>query len=129
MAEKYVKLVVLLSKKPGMSFEDFKNYYETHHSKLIYLIPRVKRYRRRYLHPIDDPSLTREAPQQQYHVITELWFKDRADFEFAMGRNVDPEVATILAEDEARLFDRSKACLNVVDEYETDLAGADRAGG
>ena len=121
-AENYVKLVVLLKKKPGMSFADFQNYYETKHSKFIRLIPRVQRYFRRYLHPFPGSSSAETPQEQPFEVITELWFKSREDLEFAMERNASPEVAEILAEDEEHLFIRSQARLFVVEECYSDLS-------
>jgi len=120
MADSTVKFVVLLKKKPGMSFQAFQDYYENKHSKLIKLIPRVQRYMRRYLHPLD-PNISMEA-DDRFHVITEIYFKNRADFEYAILNNPNPDVPGILAEDEEKLFDRSQIMFYTVDERETDLA-------
>jgi hypothetical protein len=120
MSETYVKLVALLKKKPEMSFEDFQTYYETKHSKLIKLIPRVQRYFRRYLHPLSGHPMN-EQNNCEFDVITELWFKNREDLDYAMRRNAEPSVYKMLAEDEQKLFDRSKTRINVVEERVTDL--------
>ncbi|HKT72181.1 MAG TPA: EthD domain-containing protein [Steroidobacteraceae bacterium] len=114
----YVKLVALLRKRPGMPLEEFRTYYETTHCKLIRLLPGVQRYFRRYLDPIP-PGDTEDQP---FHVMTELWFKSRGDFELAMQRNSSPDVAAILAEDEAKLFDRDAARLFTVEECYSNLS-------
>jgi uncharacterized protein (TIGR02118 family) len=121
MADDYVKLVVLLKKKPGMSFEDFQDYYENHHSKLITLLPRVQRYFRRYLHPLDGHPMNTDDEAGTYHVITELWFNSREDLDVAMARNAEPDVYQALADDELNLFDRSQTRINIVEERFSDL--------
>jgi hypothetical protein len=122
MSEDYVKLVALLKIKPGISCEEFQEYYENKHSKLIRLLPRVQRYFRRYLRPVDGLSSAFSVDEAAFSVITELWFKNREDLDFALRRNADPEVAKILAEDEEHLFDRSKAQLYIVEERFSDLS-------
>ena len=53
-----VKLVGLLKRRPGMSTDEFRAYYETHHKKLgdRYLAGFADRYLRRYLNPFPDPA-------------------------------------------------------------------------
>jgi hypothetical protein len=122
MSEDYVKLVALLKMKPGISFEEFQEYYENKHSKLIRLIPRVQRYFRRYLRPVGGVRVALGVDEPAFSVITELWFKNREDLDFALRRNADPDVAKILAEDEEHLFDRSKARLYILEERFSDLS-------
>jgi hypothetical protein len=121
MSDHHAKLVILLKKKSGMSFEAFQNYYENNHSKLIRLIPRVQRYFRRYLHPLVEHPMNTVDESAEFTVITELWFKTRADLDFAMARCADPYVFKTLEEDEQNLFDRSKTRINVVEERVSDL--------
>ncbi|HKQ84289.1 MAG TPA: EthD domain-containing protein [Steroidobacteraceae bacterium] len=121
MNDGYTKLVVLLKKKPGMSFEEFQQYYENTHCKFIRLIPRVQRYFRRYLHPLEGHPVNTRDDSLEYHVITELWFNSREDLDFAMRRNAEPDVLDVLIPDEEKLFDRSKTRVNIVEERYSDL--------
>ena len=110
MSDSYVKLATLLKRKQGMSVEDFQRYYENHHAKLIRLLPGVRRYFRRYLHPLAAQPVHIDKPQdeQEFDVITELWFATRQDMETALARLAEPEIAAIFREDEEKLFDRSR---------------------
>jgi hypothetical protein len=51
------KLITLVKRKPGMSKQRFKDYYENHHSKLgeKYLPPFCKKYLHRYLESVPHP--------------------------------------------------------------------------
>jgi hypothetical protein len=102
-----------------MSFEEFQEYYETRHSKLVILIPRVYQYFRRYLKPLIDHPMNTDS--EGFDVITELWFKSQDDFDVAMARNMQPHIIQVFADDELNLFDRSKTRMNVVDERFSDL--------
>ena len=116
-----LKLLVMLKKKPGMSDEDFRAYYETTHSQMVRFIPEAKRYVRRYLVPLHNPVPTPDAPPADVDVLTEVWFDDRASFETAMARVSSPEISAIFAEDEENLFDRGFVRNFLVEECETEL--------
>lgn len=115
------KAIFLLKRKPGMTFEDFKSYYETTHARLgERVLPSAERYFRRYLMPFPEPE-GGVRPETAYDVITEIWFKDRATFEAAVAALGEPEIQREIVEDEERLMDRSKIHLFTVEEWESDL--------
>jgi uncharacterized protein (TIGR02118 family) len=118
--ERYTKLVIFLKRKPGSTIEEFQRYYETKHSKLIRLLPRVKRYFRRYLRPLSEHPMNTDDGSA-YDVLTELWFDSREDLDLAMSYCSHPDVYDTLAEDETKFLDRSKTRLFVVDEHHSDL--------
>jgi uncharacterized protein (TIGR02118 family) len=116
------KAVCLLKRRPGMSFEDFVNYYESNHRKLgEKWVPTQTRYVRRYLRPVAKNPITGEVPATEYDVLTEIWFKSREDFDAAMAALAAPEAAAEIAEDEEKLFDRSRICLCTIEEHESIL--------
>ncbi|WP_216895960.1 EthD domain-containing protein [Nocardia alni] len=111
------KLILLLKKRPDMSVQEFRDYYETKHRLIGEKYPAgMVRYVRRYLDPA--PGDTAELP---YDVITEVWFDNRKIFEAALrnvsSENLDAEVVA----DEERLFDRPKNRVMTVVEVESDL--------
>ena len=117
------KTVCLLKRKPGMSLEDFKDYYETHHKRFgEQYLPKSARFMRRYLYPVTNP-MTGETPELDYDVITETWFENREDWEAAMAVYAEPALAAEIAEDEEKLFDRTKINFCIVEECESELAG------
>jgi uncharacterized protein (TIGR02118 family) len=113
-------MVILAKRKPGMSLEDFKQYYETRHAPLACSMPhQMVRYKRTYLTPMQPGA---EAP---YDVVTETWFKDKAAFdknyEDLLG---NPERMAVIEKDELNLFDRSTITFFVGEEHETDFGKA-----
>lgn len=124
MDTEYVKLVVILYKKAGMSFADFQDYYENTHSKLIRFTPGVARYMRRYFRPVGGSRYLTvdEDDGDRISVITELWFEDEDALLNAIEVTSRGELARMIAEDEENLFDKSKIMVGVVDERVTDLS-------
>jgi hypothetical protein len=117
------KTVCLLKRRPGMSFDDFKDYYETHHKRFgEQYLPADARFLRRYLNPVANP-MTGETVELDYDVITETWFPSREDWEATMAIYAEPTLAAEIAEDEEKLFDRTKINFCIVEEFESALAG------
>jgi uncharacterized protein (TIGR02118 family) len=110
------KMIILAKRKPGMSLEAFRDYYETRHAPFaMSLAPeRVRRYVRNYLTPVA-PGV--EPP---FDVVTETWF----DSEEQYRRNFEalaaaPEKVAAIAADEENLFDRSTITFFTAEEVET----------
>ena len=116
------KIITLLKRRPGMSMAEFIDYYDKSH-RLIgekYLGGKATRYVRRFLHPFPNP-ITGETPEPEFDVVMEIWFNDRASFEATMASLGAPEIAAEIAEDEEKLFDRSKNRTFWVEEHESDM--------
>ncbi len=112
------KTLTFLKRKPGLSFEAFRDYYENHHSKLgEQLLTRAKLYMRRYVTPLDQEN----GSEGQFDVITEVWFADREDYELQMAELSKPEIIALVAEDEGKLFDNRFRSLVCVDELTSNL--------
>ena len=122
MTQEIFKIMIFLKRKPGLSLEEFRDYYENHHMPLCSkYLNGVRRYFRRYIQTMTDE--TTGVPQElDFDVVTEIWFDDRKTFETALkyaGRGILP--ADVIA-DEERVFDRPKSRFTWVIEHETDLA-------
>jgi hypothetical protein len=122
MEKKYYKIFYLLKRRPGMSVEAFREYYETSHAKLGAKYSQgVSRYFRRFLDPMPNPE-TGESGELAYDVITELWMEDERTFlamkEYISNNLMPPDII----EDEKNLFDRPKIRTASVVEFETDPA-------
>lgn len=122
MSVEVYKVLIFLKRRPGMSIESFRNYYEDVHAKLCakYAVG-ARRYLRRYVEPLRQP-LTGANDEMDFDVITELWFDERAIFDtvlkYAARGTLPPDVLA----DEERLFDRTKSRFSTVIEMETDLS-------
>ena len=118
-----VKLIFLLKRKDGMSFEDFVEYYETRHQLIgCRVMPGCVKYQRRFLRYLGQ-TIAGAHPDDRYDVITELWFPDQATLDSAMAFAQRPDNAAIIAADEENFFDRSRIKAYVVDsERDSDLS-------
>jgi len=114
--------VTLLKRKPGMSMDEFINYYETKHSKIgeKYLSPHAVRYVRRYFRPLPE-SIIPTPMDQHYDVVMEIWFPDDAALAAAFTDLMKPEVQREIIEDESKLFDRTRIHFYLVEEHESKL--------
>jgi uncharacterized protein (TIGR02118 family) len=122
-----IKMVALFKKKPGMSREDFIEYYETRHVPLILevLPDTFKDYRRSYI--LFDQMFfpehmegTPPAPPQ-FDMMTELWMESREKFDEMNAAMSDPAIGDRVAKDEANFLDRSSMVMFLVDERVTKL--------
>ncbi|MDO8862281.1 EthD domain-containing protein [Haliea sp. E1-2-M8] len=115
------KAIFLLKRKPGTSFEEFKEYYESTHRKLgERALPTAKKYIRRFLTPYPEQE-TVERPETEFDVITEIWFEDKDAFESAVTALAAPNLQAEIVEDESRFMDRSKISLFTVEEFESTI--------
>ena len=117
------RVFILLKRKPGMSFEDFRHHYESSHAKLgeKYFGHLFASYRRNYVPSgmrLSDGAMIDPA----YDCVTELIFCEPGGYDELIRIAMQPEVHAILAEDESRFLDRS-ACANAMSQpIESDLS-------
>ncbi|MEL0138427.1 MAG: EthD domain-containing protein [Halieaceae bacterium] len=116
-----IKVVTLLSKKPGMTREAFIDHYETHHRKIgeKYLSGYAVKYFRRYLTPAEAGAYAGAA--LPFDVLMEIWFPDQSTMDEAMTALMTEEAQAEIVADEERLFDRSKIKSFTVEEFESVL--------
>lgn len=119
MAEKVYKVLLFMKRRPGMTREEFREYYEQHHVPLaLKYASGLKQYVRRYLEP--KPRLeTGDGEDLGYDVITELWFDDEKVFRGTvkyLGSAMMPEE---VMQDEQLLFDRESMRVATAVEYVT----------
>lgn len=119
------KILLFMKRRPGMSVEAFRAYYETRHAPLClkYAGPGMKRYVRRYLDPHSNPE-TGERGELPYDVITELWFEDEGIFRGTVKHLSTNLMPPDVVADEAELFDRPKIRMATVVECESNPGGA-----
>lgn len=111
-----IKMIALIAKRPELSFDEFRSYYEDHHVPLISgLITFAEGYRRNY---IDKSTIlaSGDNPELSFDVITELWFKDRSAYEAQEDVMRSRDVRRQVAADEARFMQRDKTKMFLVTE-------------
>lgn len=117
------KLVIFGKRKPGMTLDEFKDYYETQHAPLAKrLYPQMKRYVRTYFAPVEHEVYEGgkyPAGEPPTDCITEVWFESREVFRSVLENMMaDPEKAGLLAADEAKMFDVSTIWRLESEEFE-----------
>ncbi len=116
------KILLMMRRKPGMSVEAFREYYENHHAPLASRhAAGLIRYVRRYLDHHPHPE-TGGPDETLFDVITELWFADEAIFKGALNHLTTHSMPADIIEDEMKLFDRTSFRISTTVEYETDMA-------
>ena len=116
-----IKLVMPMKRRPGMSVEEFRDYYESRH-RLIgekYLKGYAEKYIRRFVDPL--PDRQGELYDPEYDVILEIWYPDEATFKACGTHLSSPDIAREIREDEERLFDMRFMRSYLVTEVESDL--------
>jgi EthD domain len=120
------KQICFFRKCPGMTMEEFMDYYENQHSQLSKRagrapsIPNAMRYVRRYLKPEKNP-VTGEVIDPGYDCIMEIWWNSREDFENSQKIISDPKRLPFIKEDEDKLFASHSNPVCSVEEYESPM--------
>jgi hypothetical protein len=117
------RVFVLLKRKPGLSFEQFRSHYESSHAKLgeKYFGHLFASYRRNYVPSglrLGDGTMVEPA----YDCVTELIFREVGGYAELLRIAGEPEIQRILAEDEERFLDRMACVMAVSEPVESDLS-------
>src|SRR5947209_8575192 len=109
-------MMVLIKAKAAISFDAFRDYYETKHVPLIRrLHPMIAEYRRNYI----DRERTQLSPGREwpdFDVITEARFHSWEDFIRFRTVSADPAVRRQVLADEAHFVDTARTQRLIVDE-------------
>jgi hypothetical protein len=111
------KLMGFLSRKEGMSTEEFRAYYINKHAPLVVRTSaRQLAYRRNFLSPVDETvnSHIDALGRIDFDVVTEMEFRDREHF-LAWQASRSPADLEALKRDEREFLDVSRLRACVVD--------------
>jgi len=116
-----LKVIVMLKKRQDMSDADFRKHYEEIHAPLgLSLMPRCRRYFRKFV--TSKGSKSSPVVDDAFDVITEAWFESQEDYDETLREMQGKRDA--LDEDEHNLFDRPATRYYVVAaEGESAIAG------
>jgi len=116
-----IKLVMPMKRRPGMTVEEFREYYESKH-RLIgekYLRGYASKYMRRFTNPTVDRD--GELREPEYDVFLEIWYPDAATMEACGSVLSSAEAQREIREDEEKVFDTRYMRSYIVDECVSDL--------
>ena len=112
-----VKMMVLLTKRPALTSEEFKRHWLEVHGPLVHALPGLRRYVQD--HKISEFGVPGAVSiEADIDGISELWFDDLA----SLQRAFSSEASKALAADAALFIGR--ATFLVVEEKATSAAGA-----
>src|SRR5262245_27807815 len=121
MAEATYKIMLFMKRRPDISVDAFREYYESNHAPLAErYISGVSRYIRRYVNPLPHPE-TGPVDELPFDVMTELWIDDESVFRATVRHLTTTIMPDEIVEDEKNLFDRSSFRLATVVERESDM--------
>lgn len=121
----------LLRRKPGISFEQFRDHYETSHAVLgaKYFGHLITGYRRKYVLPVEVAAsgsavmgAVLAAKGWDYDCIAEWDLRDAAAFEQIVAMLSDPVIGKLFHDDEEHFLDRSSVRLARYETWETDTS-------
>jgi EthD domain len=120
------KQICFFRKRPGMTMDEFMDYYENQHSQLSKRmgrapsLPNAQRYVRRYLVPEKNP-VTGDIHDPGFDCIMEIWWNSREDFENSQKVISDPARLPAIKEDEEHLFASHANPVCTVIEYDSPM--------
>ena len=107
-----IKAIVLLSRKEGMSPEEFRRYVEERHGPLVQQLPGLRRLVINYVHA--NPA----GPAPAYDAVAEDWFDSLEAMQAAFGSSVGQAVQ----QDSHNFLDLSRMQILVAEEREVPIA-------
>ncbi len=118
-----IKTVGLLKRRPGMSTEEFRAYYESTHRVIgeKYLGGYAVKYMRRFLDARSDPATATFGADGDFDVIMEIWYPDHETYVAVGKRLAEAAVAAEILADELKLFDRAKNRFFTLNESISDM--------
>lgn len=118
-----IKMLLLLSAKPGMARDDFIARYESDHVGIsLERVPFYHEYRRNFLQPESMVAVSHVGPaaqRPQFDVVTQLWFRDQAALDAMQQEMAETDAGEAIADDERQQFDRTRMLMLLADEYVT----------
>ena len=111
------KMIAVLKRKPGMSFEDFRTYYDTRHVPLVkgLMGDNLINYVRNY---VDSDSPFAVGVKLDFDCVTEFHFVDDAAFERAVKAVEHPDNAPKVRADELNFLDMSYTKVAIVNVHD-----------
>ena len=108
------RMIAVLKRRPDMTFEAFRTYYEARHVPLVSRLmgDNLQAYIRNY---VDQGSPFPVGVPVDFDCISEFHFRDQAAFEAAVAAIQHPDNVELVRDDERNFLDIDNARLCMVD--------------
>lgn len=104
-----VKVVALLKRKNGTTFEEFSRYWRERHAPLVLeTLPSLRRY-------VQNHALRLSKGEPPFDGVAEIWLDDLQSWR-DMVEFMKTEGGKVIREDEEQFLDRGKILFLIVDE-------------
>ena len=116
-----IKLVMCLRRKPGMTREQFQDYWLNRHGPFFQskaAAMRAKKYVQSHTleTPLNQGFRESRGMEPEFDGVAEVWFESEAELIEAMSSPEGQELGAALLEDEQNFIDHSKSSAFIVEE-------------
>lgn len=121
MSDKTYRILLFMKRKPGLTMDEFRDYYENRHIPLCApYMQGIAGYRRNYIvpQPHAESGTNEELP---YDVITEMFFDDEETYKNTVEYLANTVMPDEIVADEANFFHRPTMRMTTVVECESDM--------
>ena len=118
-----IKFVMCITRHPGMSREEFKDYWLNKHGPFFMAnaaAMRAKKYVQSHTldTPLNEGLRSSRDMLPEYDGVAEVWFESEEELMAGMSSPEGQKLGAALLEDEGNFIDHSKSSAFVVKEYE-----------
>ena len=103
-----IKVSVFLTRRPGITHEQFIQYWKDKHASLIMSLDGFRSHIRHYTQQHSLNNVPGALPILHYDGVAEVWFDDLSS---AMATFTHQDYASIVAKDEENFLDRTKTVM------------------
>ncbi len=118
-----IKFVMCITRNPGMSREEFKDYWMNKHGPFFMEnadAMRAKKYVQSHTvdTPLNEGLRDSRGMLPEYDGVAEVWFESEEELMEGMSSPEGQKLGAALLEDEGNFIDHSKSSAFIVKEYE-----------
>lgn len=108
-----IKMTLLIARKEGSTFEEFKAYWQGTHLDVVNSLPEVQKYARGYVQQYNTHKSPSHTPALTHDGIAEAWFDNLDD---ALALTQSDNWLTRVKEDDLNFLDVSKTLMMLSEE-------------
>ncbi len=112
------KIIALIPRKPGLTHEEFRDYYENNHAPLaVKHVPQFRGYIRNFIRPLEGF----EGEPVGYDAVVEFYYDSKEAWDEVSKLYLEGEIGKVLIPDEDTFMDRSRMQVLIAEECASDI--------